>query len=521
MSRVLGSVRARTTLGATVVVALALVAAAVPVVLALRADLLRGAGARAEAAAARVASQWASGVSPAALRLPDEDTPVQVVDPAGRVVATSPDLTLAPLPAAPPHPSPEATRTGKGGAQGDTGTQGGPPDTPESESAQEARDDTAGDDEETSDGPVADAPGDAENTGEPEARDDAEDEGGEALVFLTRKAVFDDDTGEYRFAGVTATSPAGASVVVYAGAELASARAAVATTVRGMLGGLPLVLLVVAASTWLVTRRALRPVEAITTEMAGITAAGDLARRVPVPAARDEIARLAVTTNRTLSALQRSTEQQRRFVADASHELRNPLASLRAQLEIALEHPDLLDLDGTVADVRRLQQLTTDLLLLARLDAGGARAPAVSVDLRALAARVLAERPETDRVPVVFLPEASPTVPAHPRRLARALDNLLDNAQRHAAERVTLTLAAEPGHAVLSVRDDGPGVPAEDRERIFARFVRRDDARGRDEGGAGLGLAIAREIAAASGGTLECREPPGTGALFVLRLPRH
>lgn len=137
-----------------------------------------------------------------------------------------------------------------------------------------------------------------------------------------------------------------------------------------MLAALPVVLLVVAGVTWLVTRRALRPVEDIRREMAAITASEDLSRRVPEPASRDEVARLARTTNETLTALESSVDRQRRFVADASHELRSPIASLRTQLEVGAAHPELLDVEGAVADTVRLQVLAADLLLLARLDAG-------------------------------------------------------------------------------------------------------------------------------------------------------
>lgn len=161
---------------------------------------------------------------------------------------------------------------------------------------------------------------------------------------------------------------------MHAGAPLAAEQRAVGSVRGAMLTGLPVVLLVVAGVTWLVTRRALRPVEGIRREMAAITASEDLSRRVPEPGSHDEVARLARTTNETLTALEASVERQRRFVADASHELRSPIASLRTQLEVGAAHPELLDVTGAVADTVRLQALAADLLLLARLDAGSARA---------------------------------------------------------------------------------------------------------------------------------------------------
>ncbi|WP_439648818.1 HAMP domain-containing sensor histidine kinase [Kribbella kalugense] len=256
---------------------------------------------------------------------------------------------------------------------------------------------------------------------------------------------------------------------------------------------------------WLVARRALKPVEAIRQEMASITASTDLARRVPVPASHDEIGRLARTTNQTLTALQESVGRQRRFVADASHELRNPIASLRTQLEVGAQYPALLDLDGAVNDTVRLQELAADLLLLARLDSGESP-PGEPVDLSGLVHEMA--------------PDASVTgdvwISGSESQLRQVVDNLLDNARRHARSAIQVTLTADNERAVLEVADDGYGVPEGERERIFERFVRLDDARTRDDGGAGLGLAIAREIAERHGGTLTAHD----GALFRLTLPR-
>jgi signal transduction histidine kinase len=257
-------------------------------------------------------------------------------------------------------------------------------------------------------------------------------------------------------------------------------------------------------------------VAAITAEMSAITASEDLARRVPEPDTHDEIARLARTTNETLTALQTSVERQRRFVADASHELRSPIASLRTQLEVGAAHPELLDVDGAVEDTVRLQELAADLLLLARLDAGE-KPGETRVDLAAFVREELSQRTR-DRAEV-RTDLKSTEVAGSRSQLARVLGNLLNNAQRHADSRVTVTTRSDGAWAVLEVSDDGEGVPPGERERIFERFVRLDDARTRDEGGAGLGLAIARDVAARHGGTLVVREAPSGGALFELRLP--
>lgn len=473
VGRRFGSVRARTTLGATAVVAAALVAAGFAVVLLLRAELGGQTDLRSEVAAREVASQLATGTRFGSLDLPDDDEhPVQVVDGTGRVRAASEDLTGI---------------AGAGAASPATV----PPD---------AGDDDSGDGDDDDDAP---------RRGEVSGDDPS---------FTTGTATVDGRTEDYRFAAVEVTTPAGETVTVYAGTELDASRSAVGTVTRSMLVGLPLLLAVVAGVTWLVTRRALRPVEAVRAELAEITVAGDLSRRVPVPEARDEVGRLAVTTNETLAALEDSVARQRAFVADASHELRSPIASLRTQLEVAAAHPELLDLPGVVDDVVRLQHLAADLLLLARIDAGE-RPPPRPVRLAELVRDELDRRAAGDRVPVRASVEGDPRVAGVPGRLSRVLGNLLDNAQRHADRVVRLTAGREGRDVVLRVADDGPGIPAADRERVFERFVRLDDARSRDEGGAGLGLAIARDLVAAHGGTLTVRDAPEGGALFEVRLP--
>ncbi|GAA2426148.1 HAMP domain-containing sensor histidine kinase [Actinomadura vinacea] len=349
------------------------------------------------------------------------------------------------------------------------------------------------------------------------ATPDGDDDDERDIGHATGTATVDDGTGDYRFAYLRVSTPGGETVTVRAGAGLSTSREAVGTVARAMLFGLPALLAVVAAVTWLVTRRALRPVEAIRAEMAAITSSGDLARRVPEPGSRDEVADLAATTNATLATLEESVARQRGFVADASHELRSPIASLRTQLEVATAHPELLDLPGLTDDVVRLQHLAADLLLLARLDAGDRPSPAESGRPVELADLVREEAAR--RATVTAEVTAEPRTPGPRGRVGRVLGNLLDNAERHAAGVVLLTLTERDGRAVLRVEDDGPGVPAADRERIFERFVRLDDARARDEGGAGLGLAIARDLVRAQGGTLAVGEAPEGGALFEVRLP--
>ncbi|MDX5573216.1 HAMP domain-containing sensor histidine kinase [Streptomyces sp. ID01-9D] len=484
------SVRARAAIGATLVVAVALVAAGLAVLLVLRANLIDQADLQAEVAAREAAGQLATGTPYEDVELDDEeDHPVQVTDEEDRVVIVSKDLRAV-------------TGTGASGVTAAPSASAGATPSP-------------GDDDDGDDDADADDDGD-EDRGRPGrgevSSDDPDFSDGTATVGRT--------TAHYRFAAVEATTPDGVTLTVYAGAPLAAEQEAVNTVRGAMLTGLPLLLLVVAGVTWLVTRRALRPVEGIRREMAAITASEDLARRVPEPGSRDEIAALARTTNETLTVLEASVERQRRFVADASHELRSPIASLRTQLEVAEAHPELLDLPGAVADTVRLQVLAADLLLLARLDAGE-KPGSATVELGALVREEVSQR-AGDRIAVrVEVPEGGAfEVNGSRGQLSRVIGNLLDNAQRHAEASVAVSVAADGRGVRVEVRDDGAGVPEEERERIFERFVRLDDARSRDDGGAGLGLAIARDVASRHGGTLTVHRAAEGGAAFRLWLPR-
>ncbi|MGW8061436.1 sensor histidine kinase [Streptomyces ziwulingensis] len=486
MRRLLGSVRARATLGATLVVAVALVAAGAAVLLSLRSNLLGEAGTQAERSAREVAAELAVGTPYGELSLDVDDRPVQVVDEDGRLVAASEDLerisgtgvdAVKPAPAAP----------------GDDG------DGDDGDDVADGADGGGSDDD----------PDGSDDSGEPLEAGGI----GERTTVSDGSATIDGDPEDYRFAAVPVQTPAGDGLTVYAGAPLSAEHGAVDTALTVMLIGFPLLLAVVGWVTWLVTGRALRPVEGIRREMAAITASEDLARRVPVPGTHDEVARLASTTNETLAALETSVERQRSFVADASHELRSPIASLRTQLEVAAAHPELLDLDGAVEDTVRLQRLAADLLLLARLDAGERPAEG-RVGLAALAREEAA-----GRAGVSVRCEDAVAVAGSRGQLGRVLANLLDNAARHARSAVEVSVRRDGDRAVVAVADDGEGVPAADRERIFERFVRLDTARSRDDGGAGLGLAIARDVAVRHGGTLTVHDAPAGGALFELRLP--
>ncbi|MCW2879825.1 MAG: hypothetical protein JWQ95_3925 [Sphaerisporangium sp.] len=269
---------------------------------------------------------------------------------------------------------------------------------------------------------------------------------------------------------------------------------------------------------WKAADRGLRTVDNIQAELAHITAS-DLSRRVQEPPGEDEISNLARTVNSTLARLEHSVEQQRRFAADASHELRTPIAGLRAQLEEARLHPEHTELgtlvNGALRDTDRLEAIVTDLLFMARLGSSG---PTVqeSVDLGQLAAEDVRRR--HGRITIDMELQADVTVLGVRTQLYRVIDNLVDNALRHAASIIKVEVGSSRGTAVLAVTNDGDRIAEKDRDRVFHRFARLDESRSRDKGGTGLGLAIARDVAIAHGGTLHVEDVP-EGTRFVLRLP--
>ncbi|WP_219466659.1 sensor histidine kinase [Nonomuraea rhizosphaerae] len=288
--------------------------------------------------------------------------------------------------------------------------------------------------------------------------------------------------------------------------------------VLGVLLGVLLLSAITALASWLTVNRALRPVIGIRSELAEITAT-DLGRRVPHSRHRDELDDLAHTVNATLDRLEHAVEQERRFAADASHDLRSPLTAMRTQIEEAMLHPGEADWPRTaealLTSLDRLQAIVADLLTLARLDAGapGARD---RVDLAGLVEEEMARRPDGKRVVMRLRPGV--VVTGDRLRLTRLLANLLDNAERHAESMITVSVGADDEGAVLEVLDDGAGIAPDQREHVFRRFTRLDASRNRDAGGTGLGLPIAREIAVRHGGTLSLEDSP-TGARFVLHIP--
>jgi signal transduction histidine kinase len=449
--RRLGTVRFRTTVAATMVVAVTLAAAATVLVVVLRSSLERNLRSSAELRARDVASLVRDDSLPDTLPEPpdeEEGALVEVVNQTGTVVANTP----------------EANEEGS--------------------LAFEL------------------APGDRS-----------------ASRRMDRPAFDEDD--DFIVVALRAEDPDGDAHIVYVAASLEEVDETVAAARNVLVAAVPVVAAVVAVTTWIVVGRALRPVESLRSEVAEITAS-DLHRRVAVPSGDDEITRLARTMNGMLDRLDASSERQQRFVADAAHELQSPLASARTTLEVGMAGGEQTDWQTTAADVldehERMGRLLRDLLFLARTDEGTVEGRQAEVDLDDV---VLAE---VERL----RPRAAATldtsglsagrVRGDADALGRAVRNLLENADRHAAAVVRVELGRADGQVQLVVADDGPGIARGDRERVFDRFTRLDAGRSRVAGGTGLGLAITKQIVEAHGGSVGVLDGD-SGARVAVRLP--
>jgi len=444
------SLRARLTLATSAGLAVALALAAVLLVNALRASLIRGLDLSARQGAVEVAALIDQNRLPSPVPVAPGTLTVQVLDASGRITNVSPGADRL-VPMLPPAQAEAAARSGQ------ARTLAGPP---------------------------------------------------LGMPSLIR---------------VVAVGAAGRHIVI-AAVSYAEVRDSLATLVKVLAVGTPLLFALLALATWLLTGYTLRPIAALRRGAAEVTETG-VPRDLPVPPARDEVRSLAVTLNDMLSRLAEAQQRQRDLVSDTAHELRSPIASIRAQLEVALDHPDGLDWAEMARDVHadtlRLARLAEDLLLLARLD--GQHLRRKPIDLAAVC-EWAAARYATARVPVRAEAAGPCVVAGDQDALARLLVNLLDNAVRHAASRVCVSVLQDGGWAVLTVTDDGPGIPPEDAERVFGRFARLDDARARagedraEQEGAGLGLAIVRSTAEAHGGSVSLGDA-GPGLRAVVRLP--
>ena len=312
--------------------------------------------------------------------------------------------------------------------------------------------------------------------------------------------------------------------LVMVGAELEGVDDPVAAVRNVLAVGLPILVVLAAAVAWLNTTQALRPVERIRSRAAGISGS-TLSDRVPVPDARDEIHDLAETMNSMLDRLEVHSASMRQFTADASHELKSPVANIRAIIDTAdlSERPDLVR-KRLGHETDRLGNLVENLLYLAAADEGRAPVAQVgSVDLDDLIfdeAEILASS-ATARVDVSGV--APVTVQADREMIRRVIRNLGENARRYASSTIWIGVAEDGDGAVLTVADDGPGIPDDDHERVFERFTRLDEARDRGAGGTGLGLSIVRSIAEVHGGSATVSTRDGGGAEFRVTLagPAH
>lgn len=313
----------------------------------------------------------------------------------------------------------------------------------------------------------------------------------------------------------------GRSAVLHVATNTDDLRETIARLRSALFVVVPIAALVISVLVWLLVGRTLRPVERIRSEVASIRG-GDSAHRISPPATGDEIERLALTMNELLERQAVATRRQRDFVADASHELRSPLARMRTELDVG--RSDGLDGDEVVAslghEVDHLTALVDDLLHLARTDSSGAPEVRRPVDLDDIVLDEAQRLAASGEVAIDLSAMSAAHLQGDPNQLRRVVRNLLDNAIRHASAVVTVTLSESSAGIRFTVADDGPGIDVADRERVFERFVRLDAARSRHDGGTGLGLAIVRDIVERHGGTITLDEAgTDTGARFVVVLP--
>lgn len=324
-------------------------------------------------------------------------------------------------------------------------------------------------------------------------------------------------TGSLRVTATPVSQEPGAPVVVVAEpvADIARSQHLLVVT---LLITYPVLLLALGAIAYRVIGAALAPVESLRAAAERVSGSGR-DERLPVPESRDEIHALAVTLNSMLDRLVSAREREHSFVANVAHELRTPLASLRVQADVSHRHgateEDHADL---VAELDRLSALVDDLLVLARLDAGEELpAPDPPAEPRVVLPGLASDETGPE---VVVCEVAEGTVPMTGLELERVLDNLIGNALRHARTRVDVGFSRTARESVVSVADDGPGIPAADRERVFDRFSRLDEGRGRDSGGTGLGLAIVRELVRRRGGDIRLRDSSYGGLLVEVSFPQ-
>ncbi|MEO5974541.1 MAG: HAMP domain-containing sensor histidine kinase [Ilumatobacteraceae bacterium] len=339
------------------------------------------------------------------------------------------------------------------------------------------------------------------------------------FIHFTAKSVPIGDNS-FRIVARRVSSTTG-NFTIYVGYSLESVDQSVNSITALLLIGLPLLVLVVGLVTWLTTTRALKPIETMRRDVESMTA-DRLYKRVTVPAPNDEVRRLALTMNDLIDRIEQAQRLQNQFVENASHELRSPLASLRVQLEVSRPNASEIEISLTrehlLSETVRLQLLVDDLLDAAQISRSR-NMPMGIVDLDDVIFDVVQRIRVTTLHPINLSNVSAGQVRADRRQIERLVTNLVDNAVRHCASVVSIGLVETDSHVVLTVSDDGAGIPQVDRQRIFDRFERIDDGRGRPEGGFGLGLAMVASIARVHDATVAVTDN-NPGAKFVVTFPR-
>jgi heavy metal sensor kinase len=325
-----------------------------------------------------------------------------------------------------------------------------------------------------------------------------------------------------------ATTRKGARVAVVAAESIATIDRSVDRLVVLLLIAGPVALAATAAGGWWLAGRSLRPIQRLTDE-AALIGIDRLSDRLPAPATRDEVARLAATLNTMLARIEAGVEQQHRLIADASHELRTPLAAMRAELDVSLRADDL-DPDAQAVlrsardEVDRLARTVDGLLTLAQADQGALALDRADIDLAAVAADTTERLRALAASRAITLQTRLEPAPARgdAARLAQAVANLLDNAIKFSPPGATIVVstASAGGESRVEVLDEGPGIPPDARERVFDRFTRLDASRTRATGGAGIGLSLVQEIARVHGGRAWTEPGAHGGSRFTLTVAR-